>query len=124
MTWFAASVLIAMRTVEMNEGPIQVYENVVLMEAGTTEEALEIARQEADGVVKLDDNLTIDGKPATRSFVGIRKLITIRNPGGLDPDQDPPNTGTELTYSLFEVQTESDLLSLGQGNPVNVTYLE
>ena len=126
MTWFAASALVAMRTKEPSKGgPIEVYENVILVEADNPELAEQIARIEALKAEVEDDTFTIDGKPGYFSFVGIRKILRISNPTDMKyADQDPPVTGAEISYSLFEVKSEDELAKLARGESVTLTYLE
>jgi hypothetical protein len=124
MTWYAASILIAIRPQEGPPLPILVYENVVLIEADSVDGAMGTARQIAHTEVMLDDKVTVEDKPAQRLFAGIRKLIVIQNPASPTADEATPTTGTEVTYSLFEVATEEDLDRLVRGDEVTVTYVE
>lgn len=126
MTWYAASVLISIKPIHHANDPFLVYENIILIEARTSDEAFEKAASFAKEEVDLDDGLRLDNMPAQRSFAGIRKLINISNPADsdLDQDSDPPITGTEITYSLFKVANEQDLELMAKGEPVNVEYLE
>lgn len=124
MTWFAASVIIALRSVSNEGGPILAYENVVLIEAASSGDALAKARECATAEVSVDDKLTINEQPAAKSLVGIRKLISISNPHPLDLDSDPPTSGTEITYSLFEVSSNEALEKLARGEEVALRYLE
>ena len=125
MTWFTASVLIAIKPEGYVSGSIQVYENMYLIEASTAHDAARkaeaLGRQEASIA---DDDLTIDAKLATRVFVGIRKLISVSNPEPLDLDQDRPVDGTEVTYAVYQVADEAALARLAEGEQVEVLYLE
>lgn len=125
MTWFTASVLIAIKPQDYVSGSIQVYENMYLIEASTAHDAARkaeaLGRQEASITA---DDLTIDDKPATRVFVGIRKLISVSNPAPLDLDQDRPIDGTEVTYAVYQVADEAALNRLAAGGQVEVLYLE
>lgn len=123
MTWFAANIVIGMKRRDAI-GPISIYENVVLIEAKTAGEARRIASQLGEAEEKLDDGLTIDDSPAVRVFAGIRKIITVSNPDPLDLDQDRPTTGTEITYSEFEVPDEDALRRFALGETIDVRYLE
>lgn len=125
MTWYTASVLIAMKPTNYKSGPIEVYENMYLIEApssqGAQDKAKELGKEEASIA---DDGLTIDGVPAVREFVGVRKVVSVSNPPPLDLDADRPTQGTEVTYSLFEVQDQDSLAKLAAGAAVEVRYLE
>lgn len=124
MTWYAASVLIAIIPNERQPRvPVLVYENVILVEAANAEEAGATAKTLALEEEALEDQLTIDGKHASRSFLGIRKLIEVSNRTPLNPAEDRPMSGTEITYSLFEVDADAlDLLATGKS--VDLTYVE
>lgn len=107
-----------------SEGPILVHENVVLVEASSSEEALDKARKIGEMGATLDDGLTINGVPASRIFAGIRKVTTVSNPSPYNLDQDRPTDGTEITYSVFEVADEQILTALGSGDAVTIRYVE
>lgn len=124
MTWFAASIIVTTRPIEKSPGPILIYENVVLIEAKNSDEAFSKAAEYANAAIVIDDSLTVDDKPAVESFAGIRKLINISNPHPLDLDNAPPTTGTEITYSCFEVANEQDLVELVNGEDVVIRYIE
>jgi len=124
MTWYAAHIVIGMKIVNAEAGPISAYENVVLIEAKTSQEALAYATGVGEAEANLDDGLEVDGMPAKRIFAGVRKLITVSNPESLDLEEDRPSTGTEITYSEFEVENIDALFHLGSGESVIVHYLE
>lgn len=123
MTWFTAHVIIGMRKKIGERFPLRVYENIYLVE-GTVDEALKKATQYAMIEVGLDDSFTIDGDAAERFFVGIRKLINVSNPDGMSLDEDSPTSGTELSYSQYEVADEESLKALSNGEEVHVMYIE
>jgi len=123
MTWYAAHIIIGMKRRD-GKGPISVHENVFLIEAETFDEAGRIASSEGEQQASLDDGLTVDGAPADYIFAGVRKIITVSNPDPLDQTKDRPATGTEITYSEFEVPDEADLRRLGQGETLDIRYIE
>ena len=124
MTWFAASIIMTTRPVDQSPGPILTYENVVLIEAKSSDEAFSKATEYANAAIVVDDSLAVDDKPVIESFAGIRKLINISNPHPLDLDHAPPTTGTEISYSCFEVANEQDLAKLVKGEDVVIRYIE
>jgi hypothetical protein len=124
MTWFAASVIIGLRPTSSDAGPILAYENIVLVEAATSTEALVKARDYAKTEVSVEDKITVNERPVTKSLEGVRKLINISNPHPLDPDGDRPTSGTEITYSLFEVPNSEALEKLARGQEVTLRYVE
>lgn len=125
MTWFTASVIVAIKPLAESAGPIQVYENNYLIEATDFEEA----RKKADVIGKSevsvqDDELTLDGAPAKWVYIGVRKIMTVSNPTPLDLDKDKPLSGTELNYSVYQVADDETLEKLANGGAVTVQYLE
>jgi hypothetical protein len=124
MTWFTASVLISIKPETYADGPFQVYENMYLVEAATDHDALQKAALLGRKVASISDGLTIDGIPAMRSFIGVRKLVSVSNPYPLDLDGDRPVSGTELTYALYSITDELTASKLANGEEVGVIYLE
>lgn len=123
MTWFAVHALVAMRPID-SAGPINVYENVFLLEAEDSESARVLATQMARPEAEANDGFTINGDPAIRWLAGIRKVISVSNPDPLDLDADRPVSGTEITYSEFEVDSEDALRRLAAGEAVAVRYVD
>jgi hypothetical protein len=124
MTWFTVSVLVALKLDESSGGPIAVYENMYLVEASDSAEARAKAQRLGTAEATVKNSLTIDGKPAHSEFVGVRKIIEVRNPHPLDPSSDRPTDGTEVTYSLYEVSGEHALTQLADGQEVDLRYVE
>jgi len=125
MTWFTASILISIKPEDYLEGPFEVYENMYLIEAVDSVEALAKAEMlgRGDPLLVDDDSRTVDGKRAVSRFVGIRKLVSVSNPYPYDLDGDRPCEGTEVTYALYQVADESAALELARGEAVDITYL-
>ena len=121
ITQYAAHIIMAVRYREPPQDAIPFYENVVLIDAGSDDEAWdkaeELGREDATDD---DPSFTWGDRPARWEFVGVRKLITCQ-PRGLD---DAIGPGTELTYSQMSVQNEDDLKKLVEGEPVQVNYEE
>jgi hypothetical protein len=119
MTWYAASVIMYTKFKEGEQEKFPLYENVLLIQADSDNEAIEKARRrglEDEG----DSNGTYsyEGRPATLAFAGIRKVIKTQGSEGR------PTDGTEITYSEMEVDTKETLLRLVNGEPVVVRYEE
>jgi hypothetical protein len=123
MTWFAAHIIIGFIPDFHEKLPLSAWENVILLEAESESAAMAEANQVGKDEEALDDELTIDGKPARRFFAGVRKLVRISNE---EPPQDeaPPRHRTEITYSEFKVKSFEDLKILGSGDSVALEYLE
>ena len=119
MKWYAAHIIISSRPIERDNSEIEVYENVILISANDDDEANLKAEQFGKAFVVKDDTLTtMEGKPAEDSFVGVRKIIEVRNPLSLSPNSDKPVDGAEITYSRFKVKDELDLAKLVDGDGV------
>src|SRR5262249_32044299 len=94
-----------------------VWENIVLIKAGSEEEAFARAsklgkEQEGDD----DGTFRWGGKAATWVFAGIRKLTLCE-----DPEKRPAG-GTEVTYREMEVEWEAAVAKLVEGKPVSVKF--
>jgi hypothetical protein len=125
MTWYAAHIVIGMKVIDEITPPISVYENVVLIKAETHHEALSIAKKMGESEENLQDGLELDGKPATRIFAGVRKIIKVIKPDSLDEEgENQPKTDTETTHSEFEVNDVDELIRLAQGEIIPVLYIE
>ena len=124
MTWYAAHVVESIRKLNNKNDDILIYENVVLIEAKNDKQALTKAKKYAKAAIVHDETLTLDNEPAILELIGIRKVVTIGNPWPLKQDEDPPTTGTEISYSEFRVKNQRDLRKFVKGEPVMVEYLE
>jgi len=121
MTWYTASLVTALWQ-EGREGPLLVFEDTMLIEAKSRDEGLSIAESMGKELESLDDDLRVDGKTAKRIFLGTRKLRSVYNEGS-DIDQFPPSHRTELTHSLFEVESLEKAKELAMGKRVTVSYV-
>lgn len=113
-----------MHKISNPENEYIVHENVILIEADSPEQADEIATRQARDEATIEDQLTIDGEAAVKRFIGVRKVIAIRNPGPIDLDQERPVSGTEITYNVLFVKGEENLNRLAIGDEVSLDYLE
>lgn len=119
MKWYAASIIICIKYKDGNQGTYPLMENVVLIQASTDDEAYEKASKRAltyEG--DADGTFCWDGRPANAVFGGIRKVIEC-----VDSDS-PPDDGTEITYSMMEVDSEDTLKKLIDGESVAIVYEE
>jgi hypothetical protein len=122
MTWYAASIIIVTKLRAGVQTDFPVSEDVYLVEADTADEALQKAKTIGASSVIDDPSLTLGGQPARDYFAGVRKLITVMNPFPDEPDRGRPYEGTEVTYSRFTLENESDIDKLVRGEPVSVVY--
>lgn len=122
MVWYAAHAIQAFERLDGEQDAFPVYENVILIEAESVEQAFEKAEAFAcdDEGDFASEGLTIDDRPARRKFVGIRKLIAIQNVYG----EDRPVNGAEITYSKLTVFGHDELKRLVEGKDVMLRYDE
>jgi len=124
MTWYTASIVQAIKLKEGKQEIYPVYENYVLIEADTVENAFNKADIIGKQVSEIDDQLTLNNKPATMVYMGVRKLIEVRNPLSEELDVDKLHSGTEVSYSYMEVDSEKKLKRLAEGKAVVVNYID
>jgi hypothetical protein len=122
MTWFAASIVMYVRFKDGDQDKYPVWENVVLIAAGTAEEALEEANRlgAAQEAVR-DASMRWEDRAAEWVFGGVRKILTVSNPTDI---ANSPDHGAEITYSEFELSDRAALDDLVSGGPVTVKYVE
>ena len=124
MTWYVASIIMSIKTINGEQNNIPVYENFVLVNGSNPEEALakaiEIGKQEEI----CNNEMTIGNEPAKMVYEGIRKLINISNPEPLKLDEDIPTSGTELTYSQYILKNKKQISDLVNGSEVTIRYIE
>ncbi len=124
MSWYTANILIALKAEGRKQTKYPVYENVVLIEAASVEDAYRKAEKIGREEEAIDDALTLYSAPAKRIFAGIRKVITVQNPFPNHPTDDRPCDGTEITYSLLELDSEEAIAKLAKGEATPVVYAE
>lgn len=116
--WYAAHIITVFRYRNRRQRKFHVWENIVLIEAATSEEAWRKAEEYGRADADHDSGWKINGIPATLDYVGVRKLIDV-----VDPERRPEH-GTEITYNKFNVSSRADLDKLVKGDPVPVEYVE
>jgi hypothetical protein len=119
VTWYVAHIIMSVRFKDGNQDKYPVWENLVLIEAASENEAEEKAKiraQRYEGDTQ--GSFTWEERPATWVFAGIRKIIRCEIPGV------QPTSGMEVSYSEFEVATEEALQKLVSGDSVEITYVE
>jgi len=94
-----------------------IWENIVLIEANSEEEALRKA-EERGHLDEGDDSgsFSWEKRPAMWVYGGIRKLLSCAD------FEKRPTDGTEITYSQMEVKSASDLKKLINSKRVSVIY--
>ena len=117
--WYAAHIIMLVQFKDLVQDTFPLWENIVLIEAESSEEADDKARRlgkDAEG----DSAGTFcwDDRPATWVFAGIRKLIECQD------SEIAPRDGVEISYSQLVVQDKASVNKLVQGVPVTVLYEE
>lgn len=125
MSWYAAHMIQYFKLKEGVQKTYLVWENVVLIQAATPDDALKEAKSignEEYGDTG-DESLRINDQPAISVFGGVRKLIECQDTVIFDRGDSslPPSHGTEVTYSFLEVDAE-ELDDLIKGEAVTVLY--
>jgi hypothetical protein len=126
MTWYAAHLILYTKFDDGVQDNYPVWENVVLIEAASSDEAFDKADRKgaAEAKSSVGSRYTYNGRPATFVFAGVRKLNECLE------DFDPANReadgveqdGTEVTYSSFIVDSEASLQRLVADKDVSLLY--
>jgi hypothetical protein len=117
MIWFSAHVIMFVQFKEGNQAGYPVWENIILVEACSEDEAFEKAEQHGRAAEGDDEGSFRWGKrPAKWVFAGVRKLTECQILG------DRPDDGTELTYNEFELSSREAVKKLVAGKPVDVRF--
>lgn len=117
MSWFAAHVVMAVKLKSGRQSRFPVWENIVLIEADSEEEAFrkaeDIGRQREG-----DDGGSFrwGGKAATWVFAGVRKLTECVLTG------NRPGDGSEVTYNELELDSHEAVEQFAAGDPVPLRY--
>jgi hypothetical protein len=119
MGWYAAHAIMYVKFADGNQDRYPIWENIILIEANSDEQALDLAEKRAkEDESETEDDFTWEERPAFLVFAGIRKIISCNNP------ENQPTHGTEISYSQIEVNTEEELSKLAKGETVIVKYEE
>jgi hypothetical protein len=119
MAWYAAHVILYFRRQRKRQSRFLVWENIVLIQAATEEEAF--AKATKRGQEDAEDNnggIRFGDEPAELVFGGVRKLVLCQ-----DEDRRPKD-GTEVSYIEMEVRSEEALRKLIEGEPVSATIVD
>lgn len=126
MTWYAAHIILWTKFLDGNQDTYPVWENVVLINAPTSDEAFTIADRNghAEAQVSVDSRYTYNNRPAIWVYAGVRKLnecIEHFDPEALAPGGMEEH-GTEVTYSSFILEDELALQKLLANRDVKILY--
>ena len=119
MSWYSAHLVMYTMFKDGLQDTFPIREDIVLVEAEGVKEAFEKAKRrgrEREG----DEGGTFvyHNRAATWVFVGVRKLIEC------DQLEDRPRDGTEVSYTMMEVEDRVAVQKLAKGEAVTITYLE
>ena len=117
MAWFAVHVVMRISSPEGTREPIAVWENCILVQAGSHDSA----REEGAKIGALEstasgDSMKWAGRPARWDFVGVRKVQIV--------DAEAFQHGLEISHMEYEVASQGALTALAAGDPVELTYVE
>jgi hypothetical protein len=120
MAWYAAHAIMYFKLKSGVQDSFTIWENVYLIEAENSDEALSKAKAWAKQEEGEDETLRVDGQPATQVFAGIRKLIEVSH----WDEEGRLKHGDEITYSVLQVTDEQSIRELVKGEEVAITYIE
>jgi Domain of unknown function (DUF4288) len=119
MSWYAAHIVLYVEKKQQPQDRFPVWENIVLIEAATEDEAFDKAEAIGrDNEGDDDGSFRWAGEPARWVFAGVRKLTTCEN------EESRPGDGTELTFLQMEVGSREALERLVDSRPVLVEFNE
>lgn len=124
MVWYTASIILSCRVKSGDQTVFPVYENYTLFEADSPSNAMKIAESYALEYASIEDNLELNGRPAYWKFEGIRKLIEVRDHLADHLDVELPSSGTEVSYSYMELDSEEEISKLASGRRVRINYID
>ena len=119
MVWYAAHLVLYFRYKRKRpQKRFLIWENIVLVQAGSQEEAFAKAEERGRQDAAADDTLRLDDEPAELVFAGVRKLVLCQ-----DEDRRPAD-GTEVSYTEMQVSSEEAIRKLVVGKPASVTIVD
>ena len=122
MLWFGAHVVMRVFYKDGNQNNCPVMENIVLISAHDDDEA----EQKAEAIGRSlegdsEGSFTWNSRPAYWGFVGVRKLVDIRNSKSTNDEVDD---ACEVSYSVFDIETVEVLRKFMEGEEVTLKLTE
>jgi hypothetical protein len=115
MNWYAAHLIQYFKYREGRQRSFRVWENIVLVRAGSGDEAFAKAERIGREEEAVDDrSLRIGDRPAKLVFAGVRKIVLCVDPGRR------PGDGTEVSYTEMTLPSEEAVCQLARGKSVGV----
>jgi hypothetical protein len=121
MKWYAAHIIEYFKFRDGVQDSYPFFENVVLIEAESCEEAWDKALKFGQDNESDDESLTWNDRPAQLVFAGVRKVIA---PSSDEEPERSPGHGTELTYSQMVIDKEEDFRQFLENEPTHVRIEE
>ncbi len=123
MTWYAAHIILLTKFLDGVQDSYPIWENVVLINADTPDEAYAIADKKGEAEASVGSH-SHNGRPAVWVYAGTRKLnecLEYFDPAERVPD-GTEEYGTEVTYSSFVLPDEEAMQKLLANRDVTVLY--
>ena len=122
--WYAAHIVILFEYKDGRQGHYPCFENIVLISARSVSEAYQKAEEIGRWKEEIDDGLIWNDRPATYMFAGVRRLVEVAYAAGdlRDDPEQPPASGSEITYSLLDVKSKKDFDKLCRGETARVWF--
>ena len=118
--WYAAHAVMLIRLKSGDQTEFTVWENILLIEAATPDEAHDKAKSRAlEDEWNLDDTFTWDDKPAEFKFLGLRKLNQCFSFDGQQSQQ--PGDGDEITFNQIRFANREQLELYVAGEEAQLT---
>lgn len=117
MSWYAAHAIMYFRDGTEDQDVFKVWENILLIEAASREEAFEKGEKRARMDAAVEEEL------AGWSFAGIRKVVDCFSASSFD-NETRPGDGAEITFCQYEIQGRSAISQLAEGKDVLVLASE
>lgn len=112
MTWYAAHIVMQISLNGRND--VIAWENIVLVEAPTVEEAYDKADEIGlQGEGDCNGTLEWDGVPACKVYRGTRRLVSISSPTDIENN---PTDGCEVTYLQTRLDSQDALRDYLEGD--------
>jgi hypothetical protein len=119
MSWFAAHLVLYVKFKEQPQKRYPIWENIVLLQADSEEQAFAKAEQYGRAEEGDDDgSFRWGSQPAAWVFAGVRKLTACQD------SEKRPSDGTEITYTEMEVNSLEAVAQLVEGRSVGVRLNE
>ena len=119
MPWFAAHVLETTQVIDGTQAEYPVWENIMVFEAPDHDvvwDVAEVVARKRYGYDPVSSDTSLEGKPARRRLVGIRRIVFIL-------DQFPAS-GAEVSYLHYHVPDMESLEKLMCEEPINIRFDE